>query len=227
MYTEDSYNVAETPMYCGGLSTEVVFQEVISNAATAEQPLGTLGGRGRQSSKHKGGKIIVKSNGREHCYVIGIVSLTPRIDYCQGNKWHNNLETMNDWHKPALDGIGYQDLITDQMAFWDTEVTEGNQKTFRSAGKVPAWINYSTNVNQLYGDFAMKNNAMFMTLNRDYEYDNVLPNNHIRDLTTYIDPAKYNYTFAQKSRSAQNFWVQINVDIKARRKMSARQIPNL
>ena len=60
VYTEDSYNVAETPMYCGGLSKEVVFQEVISNAATAEQPLGTLGGRGRQSSKHKGGKIIVK-----------------------------------------------------------------------------------------------------------------------------------------------------------------------
>ena len=48
------------PWYAGGLSKEIVFQEVISNAAAEGQPLGTLAGRGRLSDKHKGGHITVK-----------------------------------------------------------------------------------------------------------------------------------------------------------------------
>ena len=43
------------------------------------------------------------------------MSLTPRIDYSQGNDWDIHLKTWNDFHKPALDGIGFQDLITEQM----------------------------------------------------------------------------------------------------------------
>ena len=42
-----------------------------------------------------------------------------------------------------------------------------------------------------------------------------------------VDPEKYNYIFAQTELDAQNFWVQIAVDCTARRKMSAKQIPNL
>ena len=43
----------ETPMFEGGMSTEVVFQEVISNSANEEQPLGTLAGRGYDTGKQK------------------------------------------------------------------------------------------------------------------------------------------------------------------------------
>lgn len=222
VYTESPYNQIETPVYCGGLSKEVIFQEVVSNSESGEQPLGTLAGRGRQSSKHKGGEIYVKAE--EPCYAIGIVSLTPRLDYSQGNEWDVNLETMDDFHKPALDGIGFQDLITDEMVTWDTD-RDSQIRTFKSAGKQPAWIDYMTDVNKTYGHFADERSEMFMTLNRRYEADP--KTRSIKDLTTYIDPAKFNYTFAQTDRSAQNFWVQIKCDISARRKVSARQIPNL
>ena len=56
--------------------------------------LGTLAGKGTLSNKHKGGKVVVKVD--EPSYLIGIVSLTPRIDYSQGNNWDNHLETMDD-----------------------------------------------------------------------------------------------------------------------------------
>ena len=49
----------------------------------------------------------------------------------------------------------------------------------------------------------------------------------IQDLTTYIDPAKYNYIFADTSLDAKNFWVQLGIEAKVRRKMSAKVIPNL
>ena len=60
---------------------------------------------------------------------------------------------------------------------------------------------------------------MFETLNRRYEADEDLS---IKDLTTYIDPVKFNYMFAQTKIDAQNFWVQIAVDCTARRLMSAK-----
>jgi len=130
---------------------------------------------------------------------------------------------MNDLHKPALDEIGYQDLITDQMAWFDTTSNGSGVVTYSTAGKQPAWINYMTNVNQTRGNFAVKNKEMFMTLNRRYDKGA----NGIEDLTTYVDPSKYNKIFAQESLDSQNFWVQISNKITARRKMSAKVIPNL
>ena len=49
----------ETPMFEGSMSTEIVFQEVISNSASGEQPLGTLAGRGYDTGKQKGGHIKI------------------------------------------------------------------------------------------------------------------------------------------------------------------------
>ena len=47
------------------------------------------------------------------------------------------------------------------------------------------------------------------------------------DVTTYIDPSKYNYMFAQTSLDSMNFWTQIAVDINKRSVMSAKLMPNL
>ena len=227
VYTHERMKRVETPVYMGGLSKELVFQEVISNSQSEDSPLGSLAGRGTMGGKHKGGKITVKVD--EPCYIIGIASLTPRVDYSQGNKWDTNLKTMDDFHKPALDEIGFQDLVTDQMAFWDTINTDAGTQIFQSAGKQPAWLNYMTNVNQTRGNFAINDNEMFMTLNRRYEYGDGPGTGLgiIKDLTTYIDPVKFNYIFADTARDAQNFWTQIGVDITARRKMSAKIMPNL
>jgi len=225
VYTHERSKSCENPMYMGSLIKELGFEEVVSVADTEvggeEQPLGTLAGRGRLTGKNKGGKVKIKVD--EPSYIIGLVSLTPRIDYSQGNKWDTNLKTMNDLHKPALDEIGYQDLITDQMAWFDTTTDETGNVVYSTAGKQPAWINYMTNVNQTRGNFAEANQEMFMTLNRRYEKGLT----GIQDLTTYVDPSKYNNIFAQTSLDSQNFWVQISNKITARRKMSAKVIPNL
>jgi hypothetical protein len=231
VYTHERSKSVESPVYHGSLIKELAFEEVVSmsdvQVAGEEQPLGTLAGRGRLTGKDKGGNIRIKVS--EPSVIIGLVSITPRIDYSQGNKWDVNLKTMNDFHKPQLDAIGYQSLITDQMAWFDTECDALGNVTYSSAGKQPAWINYMTNVNQTRGNFAVQvgeergQGEMFMTLNRRYEQGT----GGIEDLTTYIDPSKYNNIFAQTQRDSQNFWVQISNRITARRKMSAKVIPNL
>ena len=39
----------------------------------------------------------------------------------------------------------------------------------KAANKTVAWINYMTNVNRTYGNFAIKDNEAFMVMNRNYE----------------------------------------------------------
>ena len=80
-----------------------------------------------------------------------------------------------------------------------------------------------TNVNVVKGNFAIESQQMYMTLNRRYE-ENL---GGIKDLTTYIDPSKFNNIFADTRLDAQNFWTQIKCDITARRLMSAKIMPNL
>ena len=198
-------------------------------AATENEPLGSLAGKGVMTDKHKGGHIVINID--EPSLIMGIISITPRISYSQGNEWWvDALKTLDDIHKPALDGIGYQDLLTDTFAWWDTAIDALGVAHYNSAGKQPAWLNYMTNFDRNYGNFADSRSQMFMTLDRRYEPDVVdgeLAIPAIKDLTTYIDPAKFNYAFAQTDITAMNFWVQIATNMQARRKMSAKIIPNL
>jgi len=226
VYAHDRSKQKSSPVYHGSLIKELQFEEVISQAETQDglntNPLGTLAGTGRLNQKNKGGYI--KINVDEPSQIIGIISLTPKISYSQGNDWSVNLKTFDDLHKPHLDAIGFQDLITEQMSHTDTTFSADGEHEFRSAGKTPAWINYMTDVDKVYGNFAEANKEGYMVLNRNYD---IAEDGRIEDLTTYIDPAKFNNIFAQTDLSAQNFWVHIGKKITARRKMSAKVIPNL
>lgn len=228
VYEENRHRGAENPIYIGGAIRNIVFQEVVSTVdamANAQQPLGTLAGRGKLGSINKGGKIIAKIT--EPSYIIGIVSIVPNIDYFQGNDWDNNLTTFNDLHKPQLDQIGFQNLITDQMAWFDTTLQSATARTYKRAGKQPAWINYMTAVNKVYGNFADQQNMGWMVLTRRYDTAHLTTSAYISDVTTYIDPSKFNVSFANAAIDAQNFMIQIGIHMIARRKMSAKTIPNL
>lgn len=230
VYTAGKYlDRPETPVFIGGMTQYIEFDEVISKSATeteyGSQPLGDIAAIGR------GGKPI--NNGHIHyqCeepgYIMGLMAITPMIDYSQGNDFDLNLQTIDDLHKPALDGIGYQDLIQEQMV-GETSVYDG-ASTLASlkhlaANKTVAWIDYMTNYNRTFGDFATGEALDFMVLNRRYEVGN---DNTIKDLTTYIDPQKYIEIFADTAIDSQNFWVQTVIQATRRGNYSAKQIPFL
>lgn len=217
-----SATLPESPIFCGGMQSEIAFDEIVSNAATDEEPLGTLAGRGVATMYKSGRGLKIKCT--EPSMIMALGSITPRIDYSQGNKWWTRLETMDDFHKPTLDAIGFQELIAEEAAAWSTEITENYKEVFQSLGKQPSWIEYTTDVNETYGEFAAGMPLAFMCLNRVYEEST---NGTISNPSTYIDPTIYNNIFAESRLSSQNFWVQVAFDVTARRVMSAKQIPNL
>lgn len=230
VYTAGKYlDRPETPVFIGGMTQYIEFDEVVSKSATetefGNQPLGDIAAIGR------GGKPL--NNGHVHyqCeepgYIMGLIAITPMVDYSQGNDFDLNLQTIDDLHKPALDGIGYQDLIQEQMV-GETSVYEngGNINNIKhlSANKTVAWIDYMTNYNRTFGEFAVGEALDFMVLNRRYEVNNL---SQIDDLTTYIDPQKYIEIFADTDLTSQNFWVQTVVQATRRGNYSAKQIPFL
>lgn len=217
-----SATLPESPIFCGGMQSEIAFDEIVSNSATDEEPLGTLAGRGVATMYKSGRGLKIKCT--EPSMIMALGSITPRIDYSQGNKWWTRLENMDDFHKPTLDAIGFQELITEEAAAWNTELDEDYNCIYSSLGKQPSWIEYTTDVNETYGEFAAGMPLAFMCLNRVYEENS---NHTIKNASTYIDPTIYNSIFAESRLSSQNFWVQVAFDVTARRVMSAKQIPNL
>lgn len=217
-----STTLPESPIFCGGMQSEIAFDEIVSNAATDEEPLGTLAGRGVATMYKSGRGLKIKCT--EPSMIMALGSITPRIDYSQGNKWWTRLQNMDDFHKPTLDAIGFQELVAEEAAAWSTETTENYVHKYQSLGKQPSWIEYTTDVNETYGEFAAGMPLAFMCLNRVYEEG---VNGTITNASTYIDPTIYNSIFAESRLSSQNFWVQVAFDVTARRVMSAKQIPNL
>lgn len=230
VYTAGKYlDRPETPVFIGGMTQYIEFDEVVSKSATettyGSQPLGDIAAIGRGGKPLNNGHIHYQCE--EPGYIMGLVAITPIIDYSQGNDFDLNLQTIDDLHKPALDGIGYQDLIQEQMV-GETSVYQnsGSISSLKhlAANKTVAWIDYMTNYNRTYGDFAAGEALDFMVLNRRYE---VSDKNTIEDLTTYIDPQKYIEIFADTSIDSQNFWVQTVVQATRRGNYSAKQIPFL
>lgn len=239
VYGVTAVRMAESPIYCGGMSSEIVFDEVVSNsvatnAAGEEEPLGSLAGRGADRGSKGGRSIKIKIT--EPSMIMCLGSIVPRIFYSEGNKWWTMIDTMNDLHKPSLDAIGFQDLLTEEMAAWSTPLTTGSlnlaEPGYKAVGKQTSWIEYQTNVNQSFGGFAAGSELDWMVLNRPYHTNKFIKAGEdnkplIGDATTYIDPRLFNRAFADTKLTAKNFWVQVAFDITARRVMSAKQIPNL
>nr|DAH73687.1 MAG TPA: Major capsid protein [Microviridae sp.] len=230
VYTAGKYlDRPETPVFIGGMTQYIEFDEVISKSATetayGSQPLGDIAAIGRGGKPLNNGHIHYQCE--EPGYILGLMAITPMVDYSQGNDFDLNLQTIDDLHKPALDGIGYQDLIQEQMVGETSEYSGGasiNNIKHLAANKTVAWIDYMTNYNRTFGDFAADGELDFMVLNRRYEVDS---NDRIEDLTTYIDPQKYIEIFADTAIDSQNFWVQTVVQATRRGNYSAKQIPFL
>lgn len=222
-YDVKRWSKPEVPVYEGGKSQELTFLGLDTTAATEGQPAGTPVGKGILRDESHGGRVNIKAD--EPALIMVLASITPRIGYSQGNKWDMNLKSLEDLHKPEFDQIGFQDLITDQMAYWESRQNNVGNWIFQSAGKQTAWLNWQTNVDENAGNFAEGGNETWMVLDRRYQVDR--ENRNIKDLTTYIDPVLFNYIWADSSRDAQNIWAQYAVRAKFRRKMSASKMPNL
>lgn len=226
VYGMEGKVITESPIYCGGYSAEIAFDEVVSSSATSEEPLGSLAGRGAtQVQTRKGGKgITIKCD--EASLVMVICSFTPRVTYSQFEDWWVGLDSMDDLHKPDLDGIAFQDLMAKNVASYSERIESDNvTRNNLAIGKQPSWVEYTTNFNRTHGSFAAGKELEHMVLNRSYQADT--STGFVKNATSYIDPTEFNVVFNDQTLTNKPFWVQIAFNETSRRVMSANQIPML
>ncbi|UPW40937.1 major capsid protein [Sigmofec virus UA08Rod_6079] len=211
----------EVPLFLGSVSGELNFTDVVQTAPGADgSAVGSLGGRGVGGVKNRSLKFYIE----EYGYLMCIVSLIPRVDYYQGVKSFYNHKTLSNIHVPAMDGIGFQDLLADEFCAQASEL-QGGYPVAQAIGKQPAWTECMTAVNELHGTFAMPDNTMFMTLARRYEIN---PQTQlVKNSSAYINPVQFNYIFADASLDAQNFWFQCRFDVYVKRVISKKLMPTL
>lgn len=223
-YAQAGKSKSLKPVYEGGLSKEIVFDMVVSTAGTEADPLGSIASRGQFGNKHKGGYVQIEAD--EEKLVMVLAKITPRLVYNQGNDWTVNLRNLDDLHKPAFDKIGYQNLLSDQSAVFETIVNTPTGLTTKSIGKQPAWQWYRTAYDTALGNMA--DEESYKVFGREYEAELDGNGNYIvKDQTTYIDPMKFNDVFAIESLDAMNFDVQVGMDATLTLVMSEELIPQL
>jgi hypothetical protein len=122
----------ETPVFEGGMSQIIEFEEVVSKSATENQPLGDLAGRGVSSRPNGSGKLHFKVT--EPSYIMGIMAITPLIDYSQGNDW----DIVNLLTKDDLDNKDFTGKILVSPGLGKNYVNRMKQKHL--------WKNEKTNV---------------------------------------------------------------------------------
>ena len=102
--------------------------------------------------------------------------------------------------------------MNEQRAWW-TALQNKTSIVDTTPGKSVAWIDYMTNFNKTFGNFAAGESEDFMVLNRNYERDG---NNGISNGSTYINPQEHIDIFADTALDSQNFWVQTACEITIR-----------
>lgn len=220
----------EIPEFLGSFSSDIVFDDVIQTApGGSDDPLGTLGGRGVGGLKGMRRHFTATENGT----FMLILSLVPRVDYFQGIAPDLMKTKLADTFVPAKDCIGFQPVMQSQLCALPALDSAGNpipwdgsDSPFNvSLGYQPAWTEYTTAVNRLHGDFCSTLN--YWTLSRQFQYKTAQDSPTTTDFSSYVNPALFNFAFADTSPSAENFLVQCSFDLKMRRPISKQSMPRI
>ncbi len=226
------------PQFLGALSSDITFNDVISQAQTtadqnnpisSNQNLGSRAGiayGGLQN--HKG--HFVEFNTKDEGYVMVLASLVPEVDYYQGiDPMYFKTNLQHSW-MVELNSVGMQDFHRAWMTvlpFDETYLGSVTQVPFSSWNvaehKVPIWFEYMAKYNQLHGLFTGANQLRYWVFARPFtNLNSLFPNvfnsfDEQADTTpftsTYGMPEMFNYIFANNI-GTDNFQLQFNFDCK-------------
>lgn len=217
--------LSEVPRFLGSHSTSISFDIVDQTSASEDgSALASFSTRGRSSLR--GRKIRHYCN--EPGFIICIHKVTPSESYYQGLRYFYRHRTMMDHHIPELDGIGFQDLLTDEFDSSNTPVDAFGEVTFWNAiGKQPAWIEYMTEVDEVHGEFAagFQKGRSHQVFARHYNIPD-LPDPTLL-YSSYIYPPLYNQNFADASLTSENLWCRYHFRFVAKRAISKRLMRHL
>lgn len=220
---------------CLGFSDLYVnFKTIVS---TSSDGLGDLASRGMGQERTP----LRRFNFTEYGTLMAFHTLVPIVSYSPAYSIEDAGRTLSDYGAPALQNIAWQPLLRSQLRqvpdleHNDTSVAvkfRGNAFHSEVIGYQPSWSTYMTDYPVSYGDLDPRGTLSHWLLNRPF--GNLQPlaagTNSYTDSfnpSTYVFPTDYNVPFVDNAPTAKNFFVQVRLDIRARRPFSKKAIPTL
>jgi len=196
----------QRPEYITGTKAPIVVSEVLNTTGTEDAPQGSMAGHGISVTDGFNGTYYCE----EHGYIIGIVSIMPKIGYTSGIPKHFLYRDRLEYPWPDFARIGEQPIQNQELTLWTTD-PEG---TF---GYIPRYAEWKTHIPRVAGEFLTTLNMWH--LNRQFEID--APYDPIPLNESFIKCEQYDFDriFAVSSSEADQFYCHIMNNVQVIRKL--------
>lgn len=150
----------QRPEYLGGSSSPIMFSEVLQTSQSDQTALGEMGGHGLNVDRN----FQFKKYCKEHGYIIGIVSITPKTAYQQGLPKHFSRFDKFDYFWPEFEHIGEQEIKNKELLY------TGSNNDEEVFGYIPRYSEYKYMPSTVHG--YMKDNLSAWHLGRIFDKAN-------------------------------------------------------
>lgn len=140
--TSEDYRL-QRPEYIGGGSTPLNISPIAQTAPTAGLTVGALGAAGVATGQH-----FASYAAREHCLIMGLISVKSELQYQQGIHKMHQRQTRYQWYTPKLALLGEQAILREEI--YHTGVPGDDAMVF---GYQAAWDDMRQMYNDITGRF--------------------------------------------------------------------------
>lgn len=206
------YDVLQAPEFIGGVSRDVVVNQISQTVETETGNLGDIAGQ----AGVVGSSETIENFCDEHGFIIGIMSVVPAPMYSQAIPKHLLKSDAFDYFFPEFGKIGYQPILNKELSFLQSKFSGNDGEVF---GYQRAWSDYLENLDAVHGLF-LSDFKNFL-LGRVFSETPKLSGDFL-----YVDNNQLNNIFYVDDDS-DKILGQIYHDVKAKRQIPLLGIPSL
>lgn len=195
----------QRPEMVGGGKFEIQISEVLQTSKTdGTSALGSYAGRGIANSSAPFGKTFCD----EHCYIIGIMCIRPRLTLFEGLSRHLQRSDRFDYAFPEFEGLGEQEIKVSEVNIFSPETLDHESQLGQTFGFAPRYHEYKSHPSEIHGKFRTDLRAWHMgrtfgnskpVLNDSFMY---IPQDY--SIFAVTDPTVEHYYFCIDSRVSMN-----------------------
>lgn len=195
----------QRPEMVGGGKFEIQISEVLQTSKTdGTSALGSYAGRGIANSSSPFGKTFCD----EHCYIIGIMCIRPRLTLFEGLSRHLQRSDRFDYAFPEFEGLGEQEIKVSEVNIFSPETLDHESQLGETFGFAPRYHEYKSHPSEIHGKFRTDLRAWHMgrtfgnskpVLNDSFMY---IPQDY--SIFAVTDPTVEHYYFCIDSRVWMN-----------------------
>lgn len=215
----------------GTFESYISIGDVVSTAASGDDPLGSLAGRGSSSNSSKR-RDPINFEAKCHCVLMAIYSVEPIVNYVnEGTMRINRMTSASDFYKPEFDNLGEQPVFAYEITDKEYDQADpGDYDPYYVSGWQKRYQQLKSKFNR---SFAGVTTSFFSewALNRASSLYGIVGRNYFQvwptDMNNILD---YQYTGDEtySDMYSQDYLInQIYFNVSKSSKMSVHGVPSL